>query len=118
MWLAHYCFHFFTSWETVIPVSQRLAYDLGLTTEKAVAWSCACCRPAGTGLLLSEIIALDIGLLASLFVVWKLARDVNPAKPLQLAGPWGCLLLTMFAVGIWILFQPMEMRGTLPGIGV
>jgi hypothetical protein len=28
--------------------------------------------------------------------------------------PWGTLTLALFAVAIWIIFQPMEMRGTFP----
>ena len=29
--------------------------------------------------------------------------------------PWGVLIVALFAVGLWIVFQPMQMRGTLPG---
>ena len=31
MWLAHYGFHFLTSYDTAVPVAQRFAADLGLT---------------------------------------------------------------------------------------
>ena len=29
MWLAHYSFHFFTSYDTILPATQRFAADLG-----------------------------------------------------------------------------------------
>jgi hypothetical protein len=27
--------------------------------------------------------------------------------------PWAVLLVLLFAAGVWILLQPMQMRGTL-----
>src|SRR5205814_4838085 len=45
MWLAHYCFHFLTSYDAAVPVAQRFAADLGLTWPGQPAWSRACCRP-------------------------------------------------------------------------
>ena len=45
MWLAHYCFHFLTSYDTVVPVAQRFAADLGLTWLGMPAWGCALLSP-------------------------------------------------------------------------
>jgi hypothetical protein len=28
-------------------------------------------------------------------------------------APWALLLMLLFAAGIWLVFQPMQMRGTL-----
>lgn len=115
MWLAHYSFHFFTSWRTALPALQRFAGDLGWTALGPPAWSSACCRPAGDGLLLFEILALDFGLLASLYSAWRIAASLVPQgrSPLAAAAPWGAVVLALFAAGLWIVFQPMEMRGTL-----
>jgi hypothetical protein len=30
-------------------------------------------------------------------------------------APWALLLTLLFAAGIWLVFQPMQMRGTMPG---
>jgi hypothetical protein len=29
--------------------------------------------------------------------------------------PWGVLILILFAIGVWIVLQPMQMRGTIVG---
>ena len=107
MWLAHYCFHFLTSYDTAVPVAQRFAADLGLTWLGMPAWGCACCRP-GTGWLLRlEFLFLDVGLLLSLYAGYRLASS------LKALVPWALLLVLLFAAGVWILLQPMQMRGTL-----
>ncbi len=106
MWLAHYCFHFLTSYDTAVPVAQRFAADLGLTWLGMPAWGCACCRP-GTGWLLRlELLFLDVGLLLSLYAAYR--REPS----LKALVPWALLLVLLFAAGVWILFQPMQMRGT------
>ena len=117
MWLAHYCFHFWTSWQTILPVTQRFVGDLGRPFLGAPQWSCACCLPVGDGLLIGELLVLDVGLLASLFAAWQIAQQATPRsdRVFRAFAPWGTLLVALFALGVWIVFQPMEMRGTLPG---
>lgn len=119
MWVAHYSFHFLTSCETIIPVSQRLARDLSIWGGGEPAWSRACCRPLTDSLLKFELLTLDIGFLVSLFVVWKIAESMSTAsvRTWKIAAPWSGLISILFALGIWIVFQPMQMRGTLPGSG-
>jgi hypothetical protein len=107
MWLAHYCFHFLTSYDTAVPVAQRFAVDLGLTSLGEPAWGSACCRPVTPWLLPLELLFLDVGLLLSLYTGYRLAPT------LKALAPWALLLVLLFAVGVWILFQPMQMRGTL-----
>jgi hypothetical protein len=107
MWLAHYCFHFLTSYETVVPVAQRFAADLGFAWLGMPAWGYACCRP-GTGWLLPlEFLFLDVGLLLSLYAGYRLSSS------LKVLVPWALLLVLLFAAGVWIYLQPMQMRGTL-----
>ncbi len=43
MWLAHYSFHLFTSWQSLWPVTQRFARDHGWTVPGSPEWACACC---------------------------------------------------------------------------
>jgi cytochrome c oxidase assembly factor CtaG len=106
MWLAHYCFHFLSSFATIVPVAQRFAVDLGLTWLGNPAWDCACCRPVAEWLLPLEILLLDVGLLLSLYGAYRLAPN------LKALVPWAILIVLLFAAGVWILFQPMQMRGT------
>jgi cytochrome c oxidase assembly factor CtaG/ferredoxin len=119
MWLAHYSFHFLTSYATVVPTTQRLAADLGLTMLGPPKWSCACCIPATTWLVRSEIVSLDIGLLASLYVGYRVALSQTPnlGSALKALAPWATLMLVLFGTGIWIVYQPMQMRGTMPLAG-
>lgn len=116
MWLSHYCFHFFTSYETIVPVGQRFLRDQGwsaMTPE----WLASCCRPVTDGFLRWEIIFLDLGLLLSLYTAYAIARELQPAwnRRLGALAPWAILIVMLFCAGIWIVFQPMEMRGTMPG---
>ena len=81
------------------------------------AWRYACCAVAGTGLLRLEVLFLDVGLLASLYLGYRVALDRlgTPAPAVRAFAPWGALMVLLFALGIWVLFQPMEMRGLLGG---
>jgi hypothetical protein len=107
MWLAHYSFHFLTSYDTIVPVAQRFAADLGLTALGEPAWGYACCRPVTPWMLPLVLLFLDVGLLLSLYTGYRLAPS------LKALAPWALLLVLLFAAGVWILFQPMQMRGTL-----
>jgi cytochrome c oxidase assembly factor CtaG len=107
MWLAHYSFHFLTSLDTIVPVAQRFAKDVGLTFADDPVWVSACCRPVGEWLLPLEIVFLDVGLLLSLYTAYRVATNLRALMP------WAMLIVLLFAVGIWTLFQPMQMRGTL-----
>jgi cytochrome c oxidase assembly factor CtaG len=107
MWLAHYCFHYLTSYDTALPVTQRLAMDLGLSWLGEPEWRAGCCPPGGGWLLRLEILFLDLGLLLSLYTGYRLAPT------LKALAPWALLMVLLFALGVWIVFQPMQMRGTL-----
>jgi cytochrome c oxidase assembly factor CtaG len=117
IWLAHYSFHFFTSCESIVPATQRFAADFQLTSLGAPNWVCSCCQAAPAWLLNTEIVALDIGLLASLYAAWRIALQFAGGmdrRAFRVWLPWAVLAVALFALGVWILLQPMEMRGTLP----
>jgi cytochrome c oxidase assembly factor CtaG/polyferredoxin len=119
MWIAHYSFHFLTSYDVLVPAAQRFAGDLGCTVLGNPEWVATCCRTAGEALLRCEILALDLGLLLSLYAAWRVARSSTESAA---AGtwawmPWAVLLTGLFALGVWLVFQPMQMRGTLAMVG-
>ncbi len=116
MWLAHYSFHFFTSFDTIIPATQRFAADFRLASIGKPDWICSCCRPAPDWLLKAELLSLDVGLLVSLYAAWRIAQSMARSlrQNFRVVAPWAILLVGLFACGVWILLQPMEMRGTLP----
>jgi len=55
--------------------------------------------------------------LLSLYTGYRIALSRSPRRSLALKAlaPWAVLSLLLFAAGVWIVFQPMQMRGTLPG---
>jgi cytochrome c oxidase assembly factor CtaG/ferredoxin len=103
MWLAHFVFHLFTASHTPIPVFQRL---LGLKPDWTIAsWS-------WPGLLGIELLFMDAGFLLALYALWRIAKN-RSARPVRAAFPWALLTITLYAFGTWVIFQPMQMRGTL-----
>jgi cytochrome c oxidase assembly factor CtaG len=116
MWVAHYGFHLFTSCDTIIPATQRFAAGFGWSFLGSPLLQCACCRPASEWITHFEILMLDFGLLLSLYTGFRIAEanTTHLAQAVKTSLPWAILTLLLFASGIWIIFQPMEMRGTLP----
>ena len=60
---------------------------------------------------------LDLGLLLSLYSAYRIALAHTPSLPraLKALAPWALLLILLFAAGVWIVLQPMQMRGTIEG---
>jgi hypothetical protein len=119
MWLAHYSFHFFSSFEGILPVMQRFAADVGWTALGEPQWACACCKPVADWLPRLEIVFLDLGLLMSLYSGYRIAgyQTERAGQAFRAFLPWGVVILLLFAAGIWIVLQPMEMRGALDLVG-
>jgi len=113
MWIAHLVFHLFTGSHTPIPVFQRVAHDLHLPVFGKPDWAIA--SWALPQLLDFEIIVLGAALLGSLYATWKIAKryGTKTGRSLLVFAPWSLLDLLFFLVAIWIIFQPMDMRGTM-----
>ncbi len=125
MWMAHYSFHFFTSCDAIVPVTQQFAAHYAGISLGSPNWVCSCCRPASDWLLNAELCLLGVGMLASLYAAWRISwaqvashgiskRGIR-RQTIKLAAPWALLILLLYALGVWILLQPMQMRGMLPG---
>ncbi|MEO6847279.1 MAG: cytochrome c oxidase assembly protein [Chthoniobacterales bacterium] len=111
MWAVHFLFHLVTAFSTPIPVIQRIVSDLSGAAFSAKT-SMTMNLPA---LPAVQILILDFGFLLSLYVGWRIASRYSDSMKSRLAvlAPWAILALLLFVVGIWILFQPMQMRGML-----
>jgi cytochrome c oxidase assembly factor CtaG/ferredoxin len=118
MWVAHLVYHFLTGAAVVIPVSQRVAIDLGSSLLGRPNWSSAATLVPLDWLPSLQILLLDGGLLLTLYAGWRVARGFSmPARGTRkLLAPWACLAVLLYATGVWIVFQPMEMRGMPSGM--
>jgi hypothetical protein len=115
MWAAHYSFHFLGSWDAMLPALARFAGDLGWFPASATPDAEACCRPVAQWLPRLEILMLDFGLLLALYAAYRiaLAQSERISQALQALAPWALLIIALFLIGVWIVLQPMQMRGTL-----
>ena len=118
MWTAHFLFHFLTAAGALRPVLQRVAADLGVAGRAAPAAAAGMASASPDRLIGLELLLLDVGLLSSLYTAWRIAaHDTRGrgAHALALLVPWALLITALWACGVWIVFQPMEMRGMMHG---
>lgn len=113
VWLAHYGFHLLTGLWTFVPVVQSALLDAGIPWLGRPAWGLVglpegLARPLEWGFL-------GLGLLGSLLVAWRIAEREHPASVRRAFAPWAGLCLLLWLAALWLLAQPMEMRGTFLG---
>jgi len=113
IWLAHYSFHLFTGLLTFIPVAQSALADAGLPLLGAPRWSLGGLSPGRVHPL--ELGFLALGLLGSLLVAYRIAEREYPQRAVPAFLPWATLSLFLWSAALWLLAQPMEMRGTFMG---
>jgi ferredoxin len=110
MWLAHYSFHLLTGVLVVVPVTQSAAIEVfgsAVLGEPFWRW---------TGMRAGAVFPIQVGLvllgsLGSIAVTQSIAQRDFDARAGRAALPWFVVLAALTAVAIWVLFQPMEMRG-------
>jgi hypothetical protein len=113
IWLAHYGFHLLTGLWTFVPVAQGALADLGLPGLGAPRWDLGGLPEQAVYPL--ELGFLGLGLLGSALVAYRIAEREYPARAMPAFLPWAGLCLLLAATAVWLLSQPMEMRGTFLG---
>ncbi|HJQ32037.1 MAG TPA: hypothetical protein VJ866_07660 [Pyrinomonadaceae bacterium] len=114
VWLAHYGFHFLTGLLTFVPVAQSAAATAaGWPVLGEPAWHF-------TGLpervvYPVELGFLGLGLLGSLLLTYRLSEDDAGARRGRVFAVWASLCVALWVSGLWLMSQPMEMRGTFLG---
>jgi len=68
----------------------------------------ACTKSSPDWLPAVELLSLGTGLLLTLHTSWHAARRTRDKW-----GPWALLAIGLYVVGVWVVFQPMQMRGTM-----
>jgi polyferredoxin len=116
MWIAHHLFHFLLGGLTIVPLVHSYLGDLGLAASRSVDWAVPALIPEAW-LVPMELFFVELGLLVSLVVLWKISRRDHPdaGRARKAFLPWATLALGLSLAGIWLLLQPMEMRGTIMG---
>jgi hypothetical protein len=68
-------------------------------------------------LIETQLVLLDAGLLLSLYVGWRIAHTYasRVADVLRLFAPWASVVAALYATGIWVFLQPMQMLGMTHG---
>jgi hypothetical protein len=101
--------------QTALPVIQRAAMDVGINILGAPNWSLSGAMPSLDWLPSLNLLLLDLGLLLSLYLGWRIASRFNLsfAQTVRLNAPWAGLSFVLYSIGLWIIFQPMQMRGMM-----
>jgi len=105
MWVAHFSYHLLIGWRSIVPVYDRIL--------RVSAPAMNLSAPAPAWLPAAQILLLDGGLVLSVYIAWRTARRQTGemSRALGLVSPWAVLAIGIYAASIWILFQPMQMRG-------
>ena len=115
MWTAHFTFHLFIGAETLLPVMQRMVADRGSPLLGEPMWTLSASAVAQSWLLPLQLLLLGVGLLLTLYVDWRIASSCvrRAVRALGLMMPWASLAVALYAAGLWIISQPMQMRGMM-----
>jgi hypothetical protein len=126
VWLAHYGFHLLTGALTIIPVVQSAVIDLlGSAALGAPRWRWTGMRPGMVFPIQLGLILL--GTIGSLTVAYRISEREYPdrsgrssaawmapsatATARWASAPWAVVIVALASIALWILSQPMAMRG-------
>jgi len=115
IWLAHFGFHFLTGLFTFIPVTQSALAELGWALLGQPRWGLLGLPPNVVQLFEFGFIAL--GLLGSLVVAYSITATEVVEHRARVFSVWAAVALLIAASAIWLMSQPMEMRGVVLGSG-
>jgi cytochrome c oxidase assembly factor CtaG/ferredoxin len=113
MWAGHFLFHLAVGWGSAWTAVRRAANETGWHLLNLPV------REPGSPLLgadavnVLQTVLLDAGLLLTLYLVWRVALVYAPRgrDALRLFLPWAAIATVLYASGVWIILQPMQMRG-------
>jgi polyferredoxin len=110
IWIAHYGFHLLTGLLTIVPVTQSAAIDLlgwPMLGEPLWGW---------TGMQSGAVYPIQLGFVllgtaGSIALAHAISGRDYPRRATRAALPWFGVIVLLAAAALWILGQPMDMRG-------
>jgi hypothetical protein len=110
VWLSHYGFHLLTGALTIVPVMQSAAIDLlGWAALGSPLWSWTGMQPGQVFPI--EVGVILLGAIGSLGVADVISRRDHADRAWRATFPWAVVTLALALAAVWILSQPMQMRG-------
>jgi cytochrome c oxidase assembly factor CtaG/polyferredoxin len=115
MWAAHLLFHLFTGWASLGPAIHQAGADFGWHFITPVQWGMELPLLSAHTMLSVQLLLLDMGLLLTLYLGWRLVQQwvTRASGAVLLLLPWATSVAAAYAAGVWILLQPMQMRGVI-----
>ncbi len=113
MWAGHFLFHLSVGWGSAWTVIGRFMHNAHWNPTDAAGYAAPSSLLGADAVRVAQTLLLDAGLLLALYLAWRIARAYAPRSrdALRLFAPWAGLATVLFAAGVWIVLQPMEMRG-------
>jgi ferredoxin len=117
MWCAHLSFHLLSGWSALSPALRQAATDLRIVGIAPPDWSFTISLLSPDALLIFQLLLLDAGLLLSLYIAWRIfaQRSNGYSRTILAMLPWATVPIVLYALGVWILLQPMQMRNMVHG---
>src|SRR5581483_3955712 len=115
MWVAHFVYHLLTGASAIVPTFKRAASDIGISFLGRPDWSSGSTMVPIDWLTSIQVLLLGAGLLLTLYVCWRTAFSFTrqARRAFGLLMPWAALAVALYAAGVWVVFQPMQMRGVM-----
>ena len=112
MWAAHLAFHLLTAWSSIRPGILQAAHELSIHGLPRPDWMGEQPLLSVEAVLKLQMGLLDLGLLGTLYLGWRLlAGKGTPGRRALTLLPWASVVCALYAAGVWILLEPMQMRG-------
>jgi ferredoxin len=113
IWVVHFGFHLVTGWRSAWPPLQRAARDAAALDLGTPEWAAHCCASVPDWIMPAMLLILAIALTISLERCWFRARGHGVRSNLWRWWPDALACMVWWALAVWVVLQPMEMRGLL-----
>ena len=115
IWVAHYLFHFLTGGGGLWPATQNFFARLGIPILGEPRWVSQPLLDYSL-ILPIQLAVVYIGFMVTVVANYKIARGLFKKRAaLSVAMPFILTAALVAAVAVYILFQPMQMRGGIGG---